>query len=254
MSAHRTAWWPAVGPAAIGVLLLVRASVADGLDLAVAAPVAATMAAIAWLAATRTDTWIAALLLVGPVALVATPARTEFSFNLARPDDTGWFVFTLAVAVAVGLSVAGSVAVLAGSRPRLRHVGVLVACAVLGSTAFAAGVRAIDPQPDLGAGLGDAERRALPDVALVNHGYGIDADAVRTVDDDGTPRLRARLVNDSDLPHSFTVDGVVDVYVPAGRDAVLDVVLDAELAGGVVRVYCAVGDHEDLGMVVELRP
>lgn len=242
-------WWPAIGPAAIGLLLLVRAIAADGLEPAIAGPIALVLFGIAAFVARRRPPWSAALLMVGPVALVTTPARTEFAFNLARPDDTGWYVFTLAVAAATGLSVAAAATVVAGDRlPRRITVP---AVTLLGAVGFAVLVQAVDPQPDLGDDLTDAQLAALPEVALVNYGYGLDADAVRTVDD-GSPRLRARLVNDSDLPHTFTVDGLVDVYVPAGREAVLDAELPTEDTA--VRVYCAVGDHEALGMVVELQP
>lgn len=233
--------WPGAGPAILAVLLVARAVVADGLELSIALGIAAVFAGVAVVAARRMRMASVALL-IPPIAFVASPARTELSFNLARPDDTGWYVFTLAVAVGVGLCLAGIVALLV-DRPAGRWA--VVPATLVGAVAFAGLIGLVDPQPDLGSGLDAATRDALPTVVMVNYAYGVEP---VTVDGD---RLRVRLENDSDLPHTFSVDALdLDVFVPAGRDAYVDVVIPPSVGG--LDVYCAVGDHEALGMVVEL--
>ena len=66
---------------------------------------------------------------------------------------------------------------------------------------------------------------------------------------------RARLHNPTELPHTFTVDSLdLEVFVPAGRWAVLEIGADA-LAAAPLTVVCTIGDHLAQGMagVVELR-
>jgi hypothetical protein len=70
--------------------------------------------------------------------------------------------------------------------------------------------------------------------------------------EDGT--YRARLVNDSDAPHTFTIESIdLEVYVPAGRWAVVELAPE-DLAGAPLAVICTIGDHLALGMaaVVEV--
>jgi hypothetical protein len=59
---------------------------------------------------------------------------------------------------------------------------------------------------------------------------------------------RARLVNPSDAPHTFTIDSIdLEVYVPAGRWAVLELSPD-DLTGAPLAAICTIGDHLALGM------
>ena len=58
-------------------------------------------------------------------------------------------------------------------------------------------------------------------------------------------------MNDTAVPHTFTATSLgVDVYVPAGRDAVVRL----PASGAAVPVICTIGDHADLGMVATVRP
>ncbi len=238
--------WPAIGPALLAVLLSYRTIAIAGLEPPIGLSIAASMIAIAWAAFTRRR-WAAPLLLVGPIALIASPAGTELSFNLARPDETSWFVFAVLVCVSAGFSLAGAVALLAPT-PAARWA--LAPLVIVGTYAFGWLLVTIDPQPDLGADL-SAERIAeLPQTRLVNFSYGLPPSDL-IVDVDGQSRLQVRLVNSSDLPHTFTIDDLgVDVYVPAGRQALVDLAVTD--APDVVTLHCAIGDHRQLGMVTEV--
>ncbi len=249
--------WRSSGPALIAALVTLRTFAAGGFEPAIGLSIALLLAATA-VVARRTERWVSLLLLVGPIALITSPARTELSFSLARPDDTDWFVFVLGTAIAVGLCIAAAVDVVvsvgAGHRNATLATTARVTATVLGAAGFAAALVVADPQPDLGRDLGADERNALVDIGLVNFAFAVPSGAVDdyVVTTDGVARFRARLVNDSDLPHTFTIEAFgLDVYVPAGRDAVVDV--DARATTSAVRVVCLVGDHADLGMVATLR-
>ncbi|HSL56204.1 MAG TPA: hypothetical protein VK866_00010 [Acidimicrobiales bacterium] len=233
-----------MGAGLLAVLLVGRGlTAAGGVDpIITVVGVIAAAAAVAAARGIRPVGWV----LVGlTVALVVSPSGTELSFDLARPDERGWFAFAAAAMLAAGLGLVGGVALLV---PR-RLPGVAVALsAVVAPMAVAAVLVTIDPQPDLGAGLSPEERAALPVIDLVNYGYD-----QRDLPSDATGVQQLLLRNDSDLPHTFTVDATpdggpeIDVYVPAGRDAVVEVDLTRP-----VDVYCAIGDHTPLGMVARL--
>jgi hypothetical protein len=109
---------------------------------------------------------------------------------------------------------------------------------------------ALAPQPAFGEGLDDEATQALPVIELLDYAYDpvvVEAGA------DGV--YRARLVNPTDLPHTFTIESIdLEVFVPAGRWAVLELSPD-DLAGAPLAVICTIGDHLALGMagVVEVR-
>jgi hypothetical protein len=246
-AATRWHWWPALGPALLGALLAIRTLVGAGLAPAIGLSIAAMLGGVAYLAPRR-DWWTAPLLLLGPIALVASPAGTELSFNLSHSSDRFWFVLTLAITVSVGLCVAAAVCAVLDHRVVRRSAGLI---AVLAAVGFAVGLVTLDPQPDLGRGLDAASRATLPEVALVNFAYGLPADDL-IVDVDGRERLRVLLDNPSDLPHTFTIEAVgVDVYVPAGRSAFVDVPFERAVAEP-PSIHCAIGDHRQLGMVATL--
>lgn len=235
----------ALGPALLGVLLAGRTLLAPGLEPAIGLPIAATLLAIAVVAA-RGSSAAPWLLLVGPIALVTSPARTELAFNLARPREEVWFAFTVVLALGAGLSIAAAAA-------RWRHQSQLrlsvLSLAVVAAAGFAALIVAVDPQPDQGRDLAAPVRDALPEVTLLTYGYSVGEVEAGTVEQG---RLQVMLVNDSELPHTLTVDELdVSVYVPAGRQAVLDVEVPAD--AGTLPAYCAVGDHREQGMTTTVR-
>jgi hypothetical protein len=240
-------WWPALGPALLGALLAVRTLAGAGLAPAIGLSIAVMLGGVAYVAPRR-EWWTAPLLLVGPIALVASPAGTELSFNLSHAGDRFWFVITLAIAVSVGLCVAAAVCAVVDHHAVRRSAGPM---AILAAVAFTVGLMALDPQPDLGRGLDAATRASLPEVTLVNFAYGLPADDL-IVDVDGSERLRALFDNPSDLPHTFTIDALdVDVYVPAGRRTYVDIAIE-RTAAQPLSIHCAIGDHRDLGMVATL--
>jgi hypothetical protein len=174
------------------------------------------------------------------VALVASPAVGELAFDLARWDQPAWFVWALALT-----SVAGCTAVqllwsrrAAGVHPVRRSVavGALAVGLVVGGVMLVGG-RSTYRAPD---GL------SLPRIELTDFAFGATKFATAS---DGT--RWATLVNDTDLPHTFTVPAVdVDVYVPAGRTATVRL----PAADGRLEAHCSIGDHEALGMVATVGP
>ncbi len=235
-------WWPAVGPALLAALLSARTLLGEGLAPAIGLSVAGVLVGVA-IVAPRREWWTAPLLLIGPISLIASPAGTELSFNLSRPGDAGWFWLTVAIAASVGLCLAAALAVVVDHPAARRGASVV---ALVGAVGFALALTAVDPQPDLGRDLTSAERAAAPTVQLVNFAYGLPESAL-VVDVDGTARLTAHMVNDSDLPHTFTIDELgLDVYVPAGRATYVDVAVERS---GPFEVLCTIGDHRSLGMV-----
>jgi len=253
--------WRAAGPALIAVLLIGRTVAVGGVDAAIGFAIAGSLLAIAAFAH-RTSPWIALLLMVGPIALVTSPARTELSFNLARPDESGWFVFTVATSMGVGLCAAAAIDVLVDGRWRRPIAAAVAAGAALtavGAGAFVVLLTTIDPQPDLGRDLTATERADLPRVGLVNFAFALPSDEfddylVTTTDGtEPTKRFRVELDNPSDVPHTFSVEQLdLDVHVPAGRTATIDVDVPGDV-GTVIEVICLVGDHADLGMIATLR-
>jgi hypothetical protein len=243
-----TNWWPAIGPAVLAALLAGRTLLGDGLAPAIGLSVSAVLLGAAAISPRR-DAWTVPGLLLGPIALLTTPAATELSFNLSRPDDRGWFALTIGLAIASGLCIAAAVTALTDRR--MVHLAAPV-IAGLGAIGFAGLLVTLDPQPDLGRDLDATTRANLPEVQLLNFAYGLPSEAL-VVESDGTMRLRARFSNPSDLPHTFTIDDLdVDVYVPAGRSADVDVEIDP--FDEPLRIHCTIGDHTELGMVARFIP
>lgn len=140
------------------------------------------------------------------------------------------------------LCVAGMVSVLRGSG--MRRIGVALT-AVVTTALLAVAVLAVDPQPNLGSGLTADVTEDLPLVVLANYGFGI-----RESDISGD-RLQARLGNETGLPHTFAIDALdLDVYVPAGRQAIVDVPLPN--TNEPLSLHCAIGDHAERGMTATL--
>lgn len=251
--------WVGLGPVVMAVALVLRAlTVRDEI-----APVLAAIGVgllisgvvVVRRRATIPNAAAAAVLMIGPVAIIATDARTELSYNLFRPDETGWFALTLLMGLGAGLAVAGAVVSALAARPSSstqrplagRLIGV-VGGALAGTAAVLGLIAVVDPQPDLGRSLSEDERAGLPTVALLDFAFA--PTAVEVVDD----RMRVRLENPTRLPHTFAVDSLgIDVYVPPGRVTYVDVAVPAgALDGDGARVWCSIGDHEELGMVAML--
>jgi hypothetical protein len=238
--------WRALGPVALGLLLAGRTLAADGLEPAIGLSIALVLVTIG-IAAGRGNRWAGGLALIGPVALLTTPAVSELAFSLVRPGDRAWFAFAVATAAAAGASIATATSALVAHPATHRGAPVVT---LVGAALFAVALGVIDPQPDTGRGLDATRASALPTVDMVNYAYAGELGRV-IVDVDGQRRLQMRLTNPSDLPHTFTVDELgLEVYVPAGRETVVDVAVPARR--GTFTVHCAIGDHLAQGMVTSL--
>ena len=244
-------WMLGLGPIGLAALFLVRATVpvVDGLLLSIFVVLVASTAGL--IAGSRLG---AGVVLALGLALFQPMTAREFSFSLSSTDSDIWRVWAVASLVSLGWTiVVAAAAVLAiGDRTDAAppwRVGSLVGGGVALGVALLAVFPALAPQPAFGQNLDAGSVGQLPVIELLNYAYDpmvIEAGA------DGT--YRARLVNPSDEPHTFTIESIgLEVFVPAGRWAVLELTED-DLAGAPLAVICTIGDHLALGMaaVVEV--
>ncbi len=243
-------WMLGLGPVGLALLFFVRATVpvVDALLLSIFVVLAA--GTVALIAGSRIG---AAVVLALGVALFQPMTAREFSFSLGATDSDAWRLWAVASLVSLGWTIVAAIVVLAvGERtddaPPWR-VGSLVGGGLALGVALVAMFPALSPQPAFGQSLDDDAVAALSVIEMVNFAY----DPV--VVDAGTDApFRARLVNPSDVPHTFTIEAIdLEVYVPAGRWAVLELTVD-DLAASPLTVICTIGDHLSLGMagVVEV--
>jgi hypothetical protein len=187
------------------------------------------------------------------LALLQPITAREFSFNLSAIDSDGWRAWAVASLLALGWSLIAALVVLAaGDRvdeASGRRAAGGVAAAFATGVALVAVFPVLSPQPGFGGDLDAAAIDALPVIELVNYRYEpIVVEAPRG------ETFRARLDNPSGLPHTFTIEALdLEVFVPAGRWAILEIEADA-VAAGPLPVVCTIGDHLSLGMagVVEV--
>ncbi len=237
-------WLLGVGPVTLATLFLVRATTPVIDPLLVGIFVVLLAATVALIAGSRVG---AGVVLVLGLALFQPITAREFSFSLTAVDSDLWRVWAVGSLVALGWTLVAAVAVLAaGDRvddTNGRHLATGVVAALGLGAALVAVFPMLSPQPAFGRGLDDAAIESLPVVELVNFRY----EPIVT----DTPRsetFRARLENPSDLPHTFTIEALdLEVYVPAGRWAILEIGADA-LDDGPLAVICTIGDHLPLGM------
>jgi hypothetical protein len=244
-------WVLGLGPIGLASLFLVRATVpvVDVVLLSIFVVLVAATGAL--IAGSRVG---AAIVLTLGLALFQPMTAREFSFSLSAPDSEVWRVWAFASLVSLGWTIVAAVVVLAlGERsdtaPPWRISALAGAGLVLG-LGLVAVFPALSPQPAFGQGLDDETISELPVIEMLNYAYD---PVVVEVGIDGV--YRARLVNPSDAPHTFTIESIdLEVFVPAGRWAVLELTPD-DLSAGPLAVVCTIGDHLALGMagVVEVR-
>ena len=228
------------GAAVTAVALLWRSLFAVGeIDATLLGP-AATAVAIAVFVAIG-PRWTVLAGIPFAAAALLTAGRSELSFNLERPEETGWFVYAIVVLFSVAtLAGAALGLVQPGPKRRPQLLVALLGAAVTSAAVFAF-VLSFEPQENLRGDLTDAEVASLPVIDMLNFAYT----PARFDIVDG--EYLALLVNDTPDPHTFTIDeDGVDLYVPAGRETVLRYTPDGT---GQRTFYCAVGDHRALGMV-----
>jgi hypothetical protein len=243
-------WMLGVGPVVLASLFLVRATVPVVDTLLLSIFVVLVAATVAMVAGSRVG---AGVVLALGLALFQPMTAREFSFSLSATDSDVWRVWAVASLVALGWTIVAAVAVLVvGDRTDAAppwRVGSLVGGGVALGVGLLAVFPVLAPQPAFGQDLDDRSVDELPVIELLNFAY----DPV-VVEAGGDGTYRARLVNPSDAPHTFTIESIdLEVYVPAGRWAVLELTED-DLAGAPLAVICTIGDHLALGMaaVVEV--
>ena len=256
-------WTLGVGPLCLTLLFLVRATTPaiDPILLGIFVVLAASTAGL--IAGSRIGA--VGVLVLGLALFQPTTAR-EFSFSLSAVDSQMWRLWAVGSLVALGWSLAAAIFVLVAARTIDRTPSVRIASAIAGGVvvgvALIAVFPALSPQPAFGRDLDSEAIAALPVIELLDFRYepviveAAGAGDGGGDDDDGADGVyRARLDNPTELPHTFTVESLdLEVYVPAGRWAVLEIGAD-DLAVAPLAVVCTIGDHLALGMagVIELR-
>lgn len=244
-------WLLGAGPIALASLFLVRATVPVLDPLLLAIFVVLVAGTIALIGGSRIG---AGVVLALALALFQPMTAREFSFSLSATDSDLWRIWAVASLASLGWTIVAAAVVLAigdrtGTAPTWR-VGSLAGGGLALGLGLLAVFPALAPQPAFGQGLDDETIAELPVIEMLNFAYDpvvVEAGA------DGV--YRARLVNPSDAPHTFTIESIdLEVYVPAGRWSVLELSPD-DLAGAPLAVICTIGDHLALGMaaVVETR-
>ena len=244
-------WVLGLGPISLAGLFLVRATVPVVDTVLLAIFVVLVSATVGMIAGSRLG---AAVVLALGLALFQPMTAREFSFSLSATDSTIWRMWAVASLLSLGWTIVAAVVVAvlgdrADSAPPWR-VGSLAGGGLALGFGLVAVFPALAPQPAFGQGLDAEATETLPVIELLNDAYDpvvVEAGA------DGV--YRARLVNPSDEPHTFTIESIgLEVYVPPGRWAVLELTPD-DLAGAPLAVICTIGDHLALGMagVVEAR-
>jgi hypothetical protein len=234
-------------PLAIGPILFTTAfavrSVTPALDSLVVSITVALAVVVGFMFAGQR--WAGAAFLIFPVALFASPAGREFSFNLSSIDNRTWRVHAIVGLLGLGVSSVAAVFVMVGNKPRGRSLAAgLFAGAALGALMTAA-LATIYKHPAFGQDLTAQEIAALPVIEMLNYGYDIPDVQVRP-----NNGLVVRVNNSSDLPHTVTIDSLgINLYIPAGRFSVLQLTDDqVEFQDDRIPIYCTVGDHQTLGM------
>jgi hypothetical protein len=227
------------GPLALMVLFLIRALIPSP-DVTLLGIFVVLLAAVG--AMTGGSRIGAGVVLLLALALFQPVTARDFSFNLGSVDEPLWRLWAVGSLLALGWTLVASVLVLIGEIDLERAIGGSAAGLVLGVGLLLL-FPVLAPQPGFGADLTSEEIDELPVIEMLNYRYEPPIVSIQT---DGVHR--AKVVNESDLPHAITIDAIdLEVYVPAGRWAVIEID-GAELAAGQVELFCAIGDHKAQGM------
>lgn len=238
-------WLLAIGPVTLTACFLIRAvrPVIDATLLGIGVVfVAATIGTVIG------SRIAASVLVVLGAAMFQPMVARDLSFSLDAVDSDLWRLWAIVTIIALGWSLLTGAVVVIG-RPRTTTTSVVAAAGGVGLGVALLGLfPLLSDQPADASDLSADEIAELPEVALVNYAYGLPDTEIPS-----TETYRAKLVNPSDLPHTFTIDALdVDVYVPAGRWAIVE--FDPRpRAVGPVTVVCTIGDHETLGMTATLE-
>lgn len=182
--------------------------------------------------------------------VLTSPVRADIPYNLARPAETRYFVYTLSLLAALGVSVTVGLGATVRQRyPGLRASALLPAAVVAGlllGPLLGGVLRAAAPQADASAGFSATELAALPTFAMEDTAYTPSLIEVRA-----NQAVAIRFANSGLLPHAFDLDGTaVQLRVPSGRSGVARFTPPVP---GTYTFYCSVGDHRAAGMVGILK-
>jgi hypothetical protein len=232
----------ALGPILVLAIFVFR-SLTPMFDSIIAAISVALVIVIAFMLAGHR--WAGLAFLILPVALFASPAGREFSFNLSAVDNTIWRWHSVVGLLAVGVGSVAAVFVAMGRRPSGARLLVTMAGGLGFGAVMIAAMAALFPHPGSGQSLAKSEIAALPVIDMLNYAYDVpelEANA-------GTP-FKAVVKNVTNLPHTSTIESLdIDLYVPAGRYSIIEIRPDqVSPRGSKIAMYCTVGEHRALGM------
>lgn len=230
----------AVSLVAAGVSLAVYALTAfTSRDWTVAGP--GVLVAVAGIAGLR-NRWfhLAGLVPIGAVLTVAGPI---LAFDLARPEQTAYFVGTALIIVSACAAAIFGTASTIEDRRTLPIA--LVASLVVTPLVIMAVVSANPASADASDGLVDADRVNALDVQMIDVAFVVDPTDLQ-------PGTVVHLRNTGTLPHDFTIPDLdVAVFVPSGRDTYVRL---PDSPAGSFELICTVGDHREQGMRLSVTP
>lgn len=178
-----------------------------------------------------------------PIAALLTVAGPILAYDLARPDETPYFVGSVIIVVSTCAAAIFGVASTIEDRRSL-PVGLAMSLAVTPIVVLAV-VGASPSSADASDGIVDAARAAAVDVEMIDTAFVVAPSELRA----GTV---VRLRNTGTLPHDFTIRELdVAVFVPSGRTTYVRL---PDASVDTFELICTVGDHLELGMQIAVVP
>lgn len=190
--------------------------------------------------------WTPLLAPLMALIILAAPVRGDIPYNLARPDETRYFVYTLLLLTMLGISIATGLAATLGKAGRSGHARAILPATIVGGFLLGAIIGGLlRPGPAERGGLAgytDAELAALPTFVMADLFFDPSLLEVRA-----GQTVAIRFANEGLLPHAFDLaDERVHLRVPSGRSGVA---VFTPTTPGTYTFYCGVGDHRAEGMV-----
>lgn len=178
-----------------------------------------------------------------PIAAVLSIAARIVTYDLARPNETPYFIGTLAIAVgACFAAVLGVTAAVAPGFRRSLPIGLGLSAIVCAAT-FGTVASGNEASRATDAGITDTERQSANVIDMVDYAFH----APEAVPDGAIIHLR----NTGALPHQLDVPALnLTVFVPSGRDTYLRLPRTNQTSIGLI---CPVGDHQQRGMGLDLQ-
>jgi hypothetical protein len=176
-----------------------------------------------------------------PIAAMLGIAGPFAAYDLARPDETPYFVGSAVIIVTACLAaVFGTTSAV---RPNSRWIPAALVGALAIPIAGGVVVAGNPASADVGSAITDTERQNATDVELIDFAFVVDPDQLR-------PNAVIRLTNSGALPHDFTIEQIgMNVFVPSGRSTYIR--LPASLPGD-YELVCTIGDHIEQGMRLDV--